>query len=415
MPDTKLNIAFFNRSYHPDIEATGQYLTELTEDLTERGENVFVVCGQSYYVGRKRRWAPVQVSRHRAVRVVRVLNTRLAKSSFPFRLANLGTYFLGCVLALFLLPRPDVVVCLTDPPLLPLLAGVYARLTGARFVFAVNDLYPDVAVALGEVSNPFWLALLDAATSFGLHQADSVVVLGECMRERVLARGCPPARASVLPYWADADQIRPCKEDNAFRAEHGFGPSDFVIMYSGNLGLSQDLEDVLNVAARFRDREGLHFVIIGEGARKKGLQRMSAELGLDGNVRFLPHQPRARLAQSLGAADLHLVPLAEGAAGTIVPSKTYGIMASGTAYLAVMDEVAEPAQLAVRHGCGLWCPPRRPDRLTELIEYACENRETLRTMGGNGRRAVEQHFTRRAGTDRYHRLLRAVVSAGQAR
>jgi colanic acid biosynthesis glycosyl transferase WcaI len=316
-----VHIVFFNRSYHPDPEATGQYLTELAEDLVARGEDVSVVCGRSYHV-KGRRWPLlVAVNRRAGVRVVRAFNTQFPKRSLAGRLANLATYFATCLLAVLFVPRPDVVVCLTDPPVLPLLAATYARLMGARFVFAINDLYPDVAVELGQVSNVALLKLLAAATAFGLRHADLVTVLGDDMKAKVLVKGCPSGRVAVAPYWVDPNRVRPSKEGNRFRREAGIGPSDFVVMYSGNLGLSQCLEDVVRVAARFRDRDDVRFLIVGDGAEKRNLEGLATDLELDGKVRFFPYQPKECLGESLSAADLHLIPLAPGVAGSIVPCK----------------------------------------------------------------------------------------------
>ena len=404
-----MHIVFFNRSYYPDPEATGQFLTELAEDLVAKGDDVSVVCGVSYHVKRKRGILPLRIEVRNGVRLIRVFNTQLPKSSFVSRLINLGTYFVGCLLALCVLRRPDVVVSLTDPPLLPLLAGPYARLAGARFVFAINDLYPDVAVQLGEISNPIWLRLLDSATSFGLRHAHLVTVLGEDMKARVLRKGCPPWKVAVTRHWVDTEQVKPRKERNEFRQEHGFKPSDFIVMYSGNVGLSQRLEDIMHVAREFKESEDVHFLIVGEGANKNRLQAIATRLELNGKVRFFPYQAKERLDQSLSAADLHVIPLAEGVSGLIVPCKMYGIMASGTPYLAIMDRNSEVVRIAEQYKCGFWCLPKLRTEMKERIDFAFRHRDLLGAMGNNGRQAAEQEFSRRAATDRYHRLLRSVA------
>lgn len=404
-----MHIVFFNRSYYPDLEASGQFLTELAEDLAAKGEDVSVVCGMSYHVKGKHRRLPLEVETRNSVRVIRVSNTQLPKSSFICRLVNLGTYLAGCLLALCVLRRPDIVVSQTDPPLLPLLTVPYARLSRARFMFAINDLYPDVAIALGEISNPLWLKLLDFASRFGLRHADMVTVLGEDMKARVMAKGCPPQKIAVTRHWADVERIRPRKEQNEFRQKHGFVPSDLIIMYSGNVGLSQRLEDLIHVAREFRESKNVHFLIVGEGAYKDRLQAIATQLELNGRVRFFPYQAKGQLDQSLSAADLHVIPLAQGVAGTIVPCKMYGIMASGTPYLAIMDRDSEAVRVAEQYECGFHCPPNSRAELKEHIEFALRNRALLHKMGRNGRRAAEQEFSRSAAAERYHRLISSMV------
>lgn len=402
-----MHILFLNRSYPPDPEATGQYLADLTGDLTRRGEEVSVVCGRSYHSAHRRREGG-SGENGGGVRVHRAYNTSFAKSSFVGRLINLGTYFLGCVPALLSARRPEVVVAATDPPLLPLLGALYARLARSRFVFLINDLYPDVGVELGVISSPFWLRLLEWATQTGLDRSDAVVVLGEDMREKVLRKGVEPDKVRVIHYWADTAQIVPRKEGNAFREEHGISDSEFVVMYSGNMGLSQPLEDVLRAGAMLEDVDGLRFVFVGEGARRAKLERMAQRLSLDDRVKFTTYQPREGLAESLSAADLHLVPLVEEAAGSIVPCKIYGIMAAGTPYLAITSRRSEAARLARRHECGMWCRPGEPEAIAEHIRRAAADPAGLRQMGRNGRRAAERRFSRRIGTERYHRLLREI-------
>ena len=404
-----MHIVFFNRSYYPDPEASGQFLTELAEDLAAKGEDVSVVCGTSYHVKQKHRRLPLEVQTRNGVRVIRVPNTQLPKSSFIGRLVNLGTYLAGCLLALCVLRRPDVVVSQTDPPLLPVVAVPYAKLSRARFIFAINDLYPDVAVALGEISNPLWLKLLDFASRFGLRHADVVTVLGEDMKSKVMAKGCPARKIAVTRHWADLDRIRPRKEQNEFRQKHGFVPSDLIIMYSGNVGLSQRLEDLLHVARELRESENVYFLIVGEGAYKERLKAIAAQLELNGKVRFFPYQAKERLDQSLSAADLHLIPLARGVAGSLVPCKMYGIMASGTPYLAIMDGDSEAVHIAEQYECGFHCPPNSRAELKGHIEFAIRNRALLHAMGRNGRRAAEQEFSRSVASERYHMLIRSVA------
>ena len=197
----------------------------------------------------------------------------------------------------------------------------------AKFVFYLQDLYPDVGVALGRIKHPLLVKLLEASTRRILFAADEVVVLGEDMRRRVLGKGYPHAdRIHVIPNWVDTTQVQPCAEPNPFRERHQLD-GRFVVMFSGNLGLSQGLERVIDVAAELAGDERIRFVFVGEGAAKADVMAKARALGLN-NVLFLPYQPKGDLSASLSGADVHLVPLARGLAGLIVPSKVYGIMAA---------------------------------------------------------------------------------------
>src|SRR5262249_20606491 len=147
-------------------------------------------------------------------------------------------------------------------------------------------------------------------------------------------------RIAVTPDWVDCEQIRPLSS-NAFRSEFG---DKFVVMYSGNLGLSQQLDTVISAADRLRNDSRVLFAFIGEGARKKWLMDRAARLELP-NVLFMTYRPKEKLAESLGAADVHLIPLAPGTGGCMVPSKVYGILAAGRPFVAIMEPSAEIARL----------------------------------------------------------------------
>ena len=137
--------------------------------------------------------------------------------------------------------------------------------------------------------------------------ADQVIVLSRDMRERVIESGVAPERVACIPNWVDTQQVRPIKRGNPFRERHKLDGT-FVVMYSGNLGLCQRLEDVIAAAGCLRDRSAMLFLLVGGGALESKLKKQVLDLGLS-NVRFLPYQPKAKLAESLSAADLHLVPL----------------------------------------------------------------------------------------------------------
>ncbi|HKV53252.1 MAG TPA: glycosyltransferase family 4 protein, partial [Candidatus Binataceae bacterium] len=233
----------------------------MCEDLSLEHEVTFV-AGPSYFVpDRPRRlWTRQRLGR---VSIIRTWGTRLPKHRLPLRIVNLGTYYALAGLAAACDRRPDIVIAETDPPLLGLLAAILKRRWGCRFVYNVRDLYPDIARATGGVKNRGLLDLLERANRIAYKSADRIVALGEDMRRRLIAKGVPPERLEVVPDWVDCEQIRPL-EINPFRSQFG---NKFVVMYSGNLGLSQQLESVLGVAARMKGVANIVFVLIGDDIR----------------------------------------------------------------------------------------------------------------------------------------------------
>ncbi len=205
-------------------------------------------------------------------------------------------------------------------------------------------------------------------------------------RRLVEEKGADPSRVRVIHNWADCEAIMPRPKDNAFARAHGL-TDRFVLMHSGNVGLSQNLDLLLEAAARLPSRERLVVAIVGDGARRQPLQEMAARRGLT-NVRFFPYQPKEQLDESFATADAFLVSLKPGLEGYIVPSKVYGILASGRPFVAAVDPSCEAAVIAREHQCGIIAPPGEPDALAASIAALCDDPAGARVMGENARRAA---------------------------
>lgn len=330
----------------------------------------------------------------------------MPKRRLPARLLNLGTYFALAAIAAFRLVPPDIIVAETDPPLLGALGAALKRRWGCRLVYNVRDLYPDIAYANGGVRSRALLEVLDRGNRLAYRLADRIAVVGEDMSRRIAAKGVPSERIEVVPDWVDCGVIRPL-DSNPLRREFG---DKFVVMYSGNLGLSQRLETVLEAAAQLRDDPRILFVMVGEGARKRSLMERARRLNL-ANVIFLPYRPREQLAESLGAADLHLIPLSQGTSGCLVPSKIYGILAAGRPFVAIMEEDAEVARLAREDRLGFVCAPGDGAGLARTALDAIAAPSELKRMGERARRIARERYDRPVATRRFARMLDDVARA----
>jgi colanic acid biosynthesis glycosyl transferase WcaI len=413
-----VKICFFNRSYWPDQAATGQLLTELAEDLVaDYGDDVTVVAGRALHGA----GGPDRAGGHRAlvtpeerggVAIRRANGTRMRPKRFAARAANYVSYFGAATVASFGIGRPDVVVSLTDPPIVGLTALWAARRAGSRFVFLCEDIFPEVGALVEDFRSETVNASLDRINRHLLANADAVVALGERMLRRLVEeKGADPRRVHVIHNWADCDAIVPGAKDNAFSRAHGL-VDRFVVMHSGNVGLSQNLEVLVAAADRLRSKERLAIVIVGDGSKRDALERLAAERRLD-NLRFLPYQPKELLHDSFAAADAFVVSLKAGLEGFIVPSKLYGILAAGRAYVAATDPSCEPATIAVRDRCGVVAAPGDPDALAAAIASLYDDPEGTRAMGERARRAALQ-YDRRVAVRAYHDLFANVAGAAGA-
>lgn len=407
-----MHIAFFNRSFHPDTAATGQLLTDLCEDLVRHhGCRVSVVAGvpllpsgTTARVG----WRLVGRETYRGIEILRAQGTRFDKSRFAGRASNYMTYFFSACWAGLRLDRPDVVVALTDPPIIGLAAYLAAKRFRAPLVMSYRDLFPEVTSLLPDFHSDTINAALQAVNRFLVRKAARVVALGDTMRQRLIDdKGAPPERTVIIPDWADTSAISPGPKRNAFSEAHGLADR-FVVMHSGNIGLSQSLETVVDAAALLREVPDIQVVFVGEGATKADLEARAQSLGL-ANITFLPFQPKDRLGESFAAADVFIVSLQRGLAGYIVPSKLYGILAAGRPYVAAVEDTCEVASISRAHQCGLVAEPSNARDLADKILTFYREPGMRAQYGANGR-AAALAFDRTLQVGNYLALFRTLTT-----
>jgi glycosyltransferase involved in cell wall biosynthesis len=386
-----------NQYYWPGVEATANLLSELCAALAS-DYDVTAVVGAAH--GEPER------SVRGGVTVLRVQSTTYDRTQLSRRAANYLTYVAGAVRKGLASPRPDVVLCMTDPPFIGAAAQLVARRFRVPLVVVSQDVFPEIAVRLGRLRSPTMIALLRTLIALSLRHADRVVVIGETMRRRIEEKGVDPARIRVIPNWGDAERITPQPRDNPWAREHGL-TDRFVVMHSGNVGHAQDLDTLIRAAALLRDLDDLRIVIVGTGARYVELSSLADVLEVD-SVSFLPYQPREVLPESLGSADVHFVGLARGLAGFIVPSRIWGVLAAGRPVLAAADEDSETVALVRETECGIAVPPGEPLRLAEAIRACYDGMYDLEAMGRRARAYAEAKADRSFAVARYRAVLEEV-------
>ena len=292
---------------------------------------------------------------------------------------------------------------MTDPPIIADVALLVARRFGVPLVVVSQDVFPEVAVELKRLESPALVGLMRVLIGYYLRRADRVVAIGETMRRRLEQKGAPPDRIRVIPNWVDTGQIHPAPRENDWTREHGLD-GKFVVMHSGNIGHAQDLDGLVRATTFLRDLDDLVVAVIGGGARHADLLALTERLDADPVV-FLGYQPRETLSLSLSAASIHVVGLARGLSGYVVPSRLYGILAAGRPVIVAADADSETAQVVEREGCGVVVPPGRPELLAEAIRAAHDGRLDLDGMGRRGREYVTREADRSVATERYRSLI----------
>ena len=356
-----------NRYFHPDHSATSQIASDLAFHLASRGWEVEAIASRQRYDDAGAQLAKLETVN--GVTITRIATTRFGRSFLPGRLLDYLTFYFAAFRAIR--KRGDaVIVAMTDPPLLSVVAALASR----RIVNWVQDLFPEVAEALGMPA----LRLLRPVRNWSLRRAKANVVLGDLMAARV-------PKATVIHNWAAASlQPRP-------RAQ-----ARLTIGYSGNLGRAHEVETMLAAMKMLPD---VRFVFTGGGAL---LDRVKREAGP--NVEFRPYAPREQLSESLSAVDAHLVSLHPSLEGLIVPSKLYGIMAVGRPVIFVGSPGGEAARIIEECRCGVVVEPGDAEGLVHAI------RSVDREMGRRGREAYESRFAPGFAFEKWERLLQEAAS-----
>ena len=383
-------------------------LSDLAFALAEQGYEVEVVASRLMYDDKAARLPGLEQTR--GLTVHRVKTSGLGRQ---FKRHQIVDYLSFLASALWKLARVagrgDTVIVKTDPPLLSVPVSVMSRLFGWRQINWLQDAFPEIAMA-AEVStrsrllDTFLFGRLTALRNASMRCAGSSVVLGERMRERLLARGAPAVKLAVIPNWADTTVIVPvAAAQNPLRKQWGLQDS-FVLGYSGNMGLAHDFDVLLQAAQALQNDSRFTVLLIGNGKRKGDVERDVAARKLN-NVVFKPYQPRSDLANSLSVADVHLVSLRPEMEGLIVPSKFYGVAAAGRPTIFLGDTDGEVARDIRRFNCGMVVAANDAEGLVAALRRYADEPALLAEHGRNARAMAVEHFDLKVSVEKWRRLL----------
>ena len=355
------SILFINRVYPPDSGATGRVLEHAAQGFSNAGWDVSVLATTSSREN-------VGDDLRKGIRIVRI-GIPFSKKNMIARAFGYAVMIPGLLLQALRLPHHDVVVTMTDPPMLVVIGPMIKWVKGSRLIHWAQDLYPEVAEECEVLSKGGFLpANLRKLSTWSIQGHDLTLAVGRCMAERLVERGISSEVIRVVPNAGIERDIEPVQHGrSAFREAHGIGDA-FVIMYSGNMGRAHDFSTVIGAARRLQDRgeKNIVFLFVGEGPEESFIHRRVSDLKLK-NIRFLLPQPPTTLSASLGTGDLHLVTLKEGMEGLVVPSKFYGVMAAARPTLFIGPKESEVAQMIRDHGIGQVIAPGDDATLAEVI------------------------------------------------
>lgn len=410
-------IALLSLVFAPDSVSTSVLMTELALDLRGLGHDIVVLSTTPHY------------NEDHAARLKQPLTRRwgglLYESSYdgipvyhasvPVRANRVGARLLDYArfhaissLAGTLLAGDYDVVLAPSPPLtVGLCAWVLGRFRHVPFIYNVQEIYPDVAVTLGLLKNRPTIRTLEALERFIYRRARVITVISEWFRRRLIIKGVPADKVRVIHNFVDTEFMQPRPRQNDFSSAHGLNDK-FVVLYAGNIGLTQGFETILSAADRLRRIPDLRVVIVGDGTRRSWIEKQLARDPYP-NMVLLPYQPRSAVPDIYASSDLCLVPLKRGTAQETFPSKVYTIMAAARPVVVSADPDSELAWVVEHAECGWAIPPDDDSALAHSISQAYAVREKLPSMGTNGRAYVVAHHSRQVVTRQYDELIRELT------
>lgn len=418
MEDTKKKLLVYAHYYHPDVASTGQILKELCEGMLDEFD-ITVICTVPSYTGtveecyKKEKYYHENIN---GVQVLRVAVPEFSKENKKSRIKNLVAYSFRAVLATLKLPKQDYIFTISQPPILGGVLGVLGKwLKGGKLIYNIQDFNPEQTMAVGYSKNKAILNIAMMVDKFSCRQADKVIVVGrdmqETLRNRFNNKNVP--RNVFINNWIDEKEIYPLPENNekvlAFKKKYEL-KNKTVIMYSGNIGLYYDLENLIKVIERFKDRNDVVFAFIGDGTKKKDIETYASEHNMD-NVKFIPYQDKSELIYSLNAGDVHWVVNAKGIKGISVPSKLYGVMAAGKTVFGVLEESSEARLIIEDCNCGVCIEPGDYDLIYQELKNVIDNIGDYRQLGIQGKEYVDKHIKKDVAVEKY---IQEIFSCNEA-
>jgi glycosyltransferase involved in cell wall biosynthesis len=382
-----MRVLLLNLYYPPDTSATAKMARTVVDALVPR-HNVTVLCGRpSYDPAERRAWRWYQTEVAGLARIVRTGSTDFPRFDMKKRVLNYLSYVALAVPRTLLIPC-DAVLAMTDPPFCGIVGAFVAMLKGKPYVYNIRDMYPDMAVG-GSIVEPGLLARIwERLHRWALRRAKRVIVLGDDMRARIIAKGVEPSRIVIVRDGAEilpTNTPLPSPDPEVVRAIRG--NSSFVLLHAGNLGF-YGAWDTLLTAARKLARDGVGLVFVGDGAQRTEIEAAAASAE---NIRFLDFFPAGKIPSVLAAADAHVITVKRGLEGVVVPSKMYGILAAGKPIIAVAPEETDVVRLGRRDGFAVCANPDKPEDLISAVRALVGDAQKLKNMGEAARAAAPDY------------------------
>ena len=411
----KIKMLMLANYFYPDVASLGQLMTELAEELQE-DMDITVIAAFPNYTGsipEKYKGKRIVKEKYQNIQILRVKVPEFDKTNKLSRIKYILSYFINSILAIIKSGKQDVIYSTSQPPVLGGILGVIGKFfKSAKLIYNIQDFNPEQTEVVGYSKNKFIIEVARLIDKISCKISDLVIIVGRDMQDTLKNRfkhKKVPTNV-VINNWTNENIIKPLDSNhmNVLKFKEKYNMKDkFIFMYSGNIGLFYDLENIIKVIGEFKDNKEVIFAFIGDGAVKQDLVNYCNKNNIE-NVRFIPYQDKSNLIYSLNAADIHWVVNAKGIKGVSVPSKLYGVMAAGKPVIGVLDEGSEARLIVEDCNCGVCIEPGNYKEISNNIEYILNNKEEIRALGLNGRQYLETNLTKEVSINKYKENILAI-------
>lgn len=404
----KIDLLLLCELFYPQL-TTGQTLTELCEELAQKGVNIEVLCAQPPIIGGNDKVGKIdRIIEYKNIIIKRVWSTRFSKNNLFGRIINQVTYTLAVFFELLFNKAKRPILVVTNPPFLAIICAIFRKFGGNPYIYLVFDVYPETAINLGILKkNSYIVKIWRWFNKLSFKYASEIIVIGRCMK-KIISNQMPEEyekKINTIHIWSNDKLIKPIsKENNPFMSKWNLA-NKFVLIYSGNMGRFHDMETIMEAAKILNDNYNILFLFVGEGYKKKYIMKYADNWKLK-NCQFHTFVAKENLGYLLSCADVGLVSLCEGQEGLSVPSKTFGIMAAGVPVIGIISNNSEIARIIDEEKCGFVVQPGNTNELVSIILNLYNNRNVLNCMSLRAREIIDNKYNLNHAANQYYDLIR---------
>lgn len=412
----KKKMLVYANYFYPEVASTAQILTELCQGL-QKYYSIKVICAVPCYTGKieaQYKNKNYFYEKYEDIEIVRVRVKEFDKKKKLNRILHILSYFFRSIFATFKVGKQDIVYTISQPPILGGILGNIGRiLTKGKLIYNIQDFNPEQIMAVSYAKNKLLLKLMLMIDKHTCKKASLIIIVGHDMQKTLENRfhNKKVPNNVIINNWMNEKEVYPLSKNDKrvqeFRRKYGL-ENKFVIMYSGNIGLYYDLENLIKIIIKFKKEKDIIFVFVGEGNVKDKLVQYCEKNNVS-NVVFVPYQDKQDLIYSLNAADVHLVTNAKGIKGVSVPSKIYGCLATNVPVFGILEKESEAWNIITASNCGIVVETGNYEKIEKNMHQIIKEKEKFVKQHETGRKYLEENFMKDKSITKYYEEIEKAI------